>query len=104
MHDLPMAPASCDLDEVALAQQLGRYRAVGRDSALVARDAQRIVVDVGPAVPDALVDELVAVERGCCPFFELAWRPPGRRLTVAVHGAAHEPALSAIVAALAPAA
>ncbi len=97
-----MAPASCALDETALAEQLGRYRAVGADSALVARDARRIVVDVGPRVPGALVDELVEVERGCCPFFELDWRPPGRRLTVAVRDVEHEPALSAIATALAP--
>src|SRR6478736_3989521 len=47
VQDLPMAPASCALDETALAEQLGRYHAVGRDCALVARDARRIVVDVG---------------------------------------------------------
>ena len=97
-----MAAAFCGLDEDALAEQLGRYRAVGRGSALVARDARRVVVDVGPAVPGGLVDELVVVERGCCPFFELRWAPPARRLTVAVRDAAHEPALSAIAAALAP--
>ncbi len=97
-----MAPALCALDESALAEQLGRYRAVGRDSGLVARDARRIVVDVGPEVPVALVDELVAVERGCCPFFDIAWQPPGRQLAVAVRDAEHEQALSAIAAALAP--
>ena len=96
-----MAPASCALDESALAEQLGRYRAVGRDSALVARDARRIVVDVGPEVSGALVDELVAVERGCCPFFDVDWRAPRRRLTVAIRDADHEQALSAIAAALA---
>lgn len=96
-----MAPASCALDETGLAEQLGRYRAVGRHSALVARDARRIVVDVGSEVPGGLVDKLIAVERGCCPFFDVDWRPPERRLTVAVRGSEHEQALSAIAAALA---
>ncbi len=96
-----MAPAACALDETALAEQLGRYRAVGRDSAVVARDARRLIVDVGSEVPGALVEELVAVERGCCPFFAVDWRAPERRLTVAVRGSEHEPALSAIAAALA---
>lgn len=96
-----MAPSSCALDETALAEQLDRYRAVGRDSELVARDPRRIVVEVGPAVPGTLVDELVAVERACCPFFNLDWRPLERRLTVAVREAEHEQALSAIAATLA---
>jgi hypothetical protein len=98
-----MAPASCALDATALARQLGRYRTVGRESAVVARDARRIVVDVSPEVPGALVQELVAVERGCCPFLHVDWRPAGRRLTVAVGEADHAQALSAIAAALAPA-
>jgi hypothetical protein len=102
MQDLPMAPASCALDGTALAEQLDRYRAVGRHCELVARDPRRIVVQVGTAVPGALVAELIAVERSCCPFFDLDWRPRGRRLTVAVREAEHEQALAAIVAALAP--
>ena len=98
-----MAPASCSLDDTALARQLGRYRTVGRESTVVVRDARRVVVDVGPGVPGALVQELVAIERGCCPHLHVDWRPAGRRLTVAVREAGHAQALSAIAAALAPA-
>jgi hypothetical protein len=48
-----------------------------------------------------VVDELVAVERRCCPFLDLRWDPNERRLSVAVSRAEHEPALDAITAALA---
>jgi hypothetical protein len=103
MEQLPMAPAWCALTETSLAEQLARYRNVGRDSVLLTQEPWRLVVAVGAEVPDALIDELIAVERGCCPFFELDWRQEPRRLTVSVRDAEQEPALSAIAAALDPA-
>ncbi len=97
-----MAPQSCSLDEAGLDAQLARYRAVGAGAEMhvLAGDDRRVLVRVSDRVPDRLVDELVAVERGCCPFFELDWQPEGRRLTVAVTSARHVPALDAILRAL----
>jgi hypothetical protein len=98
-----MAPSSCSLDEAELQEQLGRYRSAGRGADVLERSPQRIVLALAEDVPDTLVDELVAVERGCCPFFELEWQADRRRLTVSVHGAEHEPALASISAAVDPA-
>ncbi len=95
-----MAPASCSLDEAGLRRQLERYRIAGRDAAIAERTPRRLVIAVGDRVPGDLVEELVAVERECCPFFGLDWQPGHRRLTVSVSDAWHEPALEAMASAL----
>ena len=75
--------------------QLERYRAAGDGAQLVARDTRR-----REDVPDPVIEELVAVEQGCCPFLDLGWEPKSRRLTVAVAREEHERALGAIAYAL----
>jgi hypothetical protein len=96
MEPLPMAPPACSLDEVGVRSQLARYRTVGEAATVLVLDRRRVSVHVGDEVPNTLIDELVAIERECCPFFELAWEPNARRLTVSVPDAEHEPALEAI--------
>jgi hypothetical protein len=100
MEPLPMAPLFCSLDEAGLDAQLARYRAVGTDAVVLSRDDRRAVIRVSDGVDNGIVDELVAVERACCPFFELEWRAQERILTVAVPSAPHVPALDAILRAL----
>jgi hypothetical protein len=46
------------------------------------------------------VDELVAVERECCPFFMIRWEPEPRRFSIAVRRPEEEPALEAVAYAL----
>jgi hypothetical protein len=100
MSLLPMLPASCSLDEAGLSAQLARYRAVGEGARIIDRDRRRVVLRLSELVPDDLIQELVAVERGCCPFFVLDWRPRERRLLVAVSAIDEEPALEASAYAL----
>jgi hypothetical protein len=57
-------------------------------------------VDLDQKADPKLIDELLAVERACCPFFELGWKPETRRLSVAVSRKGYEPALDAIAFAL----
>jgi hypothetical protein len=99
MVALPMAP-SCALDEDGLRSQLERYRRAGQGASLIDRTRQRLVVDVDERVDNRLIDELIAIEGECCPFFALAWEPDRRRLTVSVSQAEHETALDAIAFAL----
>jgi hypothetical protein len=47
-----------------------------------------------------VVEQLVAVERECCPFFTIDWEPATRVLSFAVCDSEHEPALDAIEHAL----
>jgi hypothetical protein len=93
--------ASCALDQAGLRLQLQRYRTAGQDARLIERTSRRLVVEFAAPVQRRLVDELVAVERECCPYFTLDWRPDRRRLAVSVSEAEHEPALDAIGFALA---
>jgi hypothetical protein len=93
-------PPACSLDPSGLGQQRERYRTAGRGARVIERSPRRLVVTVGDVVSKRDVEELVAVESQCCPFFELGWEPGARRLSVAVPTSEHEPALDAIAAAL----
>jgi hypothetical protein len=97
MTSLPMA---CSLDEAVLRSQLERYRTAGRDATIIERAPRLLIIAIGDQTPAGVVEELVAVERGCCPFFGLDWEPAERRLAVSVADAWHEPALGAIASAL----
>jgi hypothetical protein len=99
MKPLPLAP-SCALDEDGSRRQLQRYRTAGRRARPIERTSRQLVVEIDPAVQIELVDELVAVERECCPFFALVWEPDRRRLAVSVSEPVHEPALEGIAFAL----
>ena len=55
---------------------------------------------MGEGIDAAEVDELVAVERECCPFFEIEWVPGTRELSFAVSRDEDSPALGAIAHAL----
>ena len=94
-----MAP-SCGLDETGLRSQHARYGKAGAGARVVQRTQRRLVVDLDQKVDLKLVDELLAVERECCPFLELRWRPDARRLLVSVSQKRHEPVLDAIAFAL----
>lgn len=95
-----MAP-SCALDEAELLRQAERYRKVGEDARAAQRSRRRLVLDLGAGVDSTLVEEVIAVERECCPFFALRWDAPARRLTIEVSRPQDEPALEAIASALA---
>jgi hypothetical protein len=100
MNSLPMVPVVCPLDETDLRAQLARYRVVGEGAAILEHSRQRLVLRVRPAISDVVVNELVAIERRCCPFFDLGWEPNERRLSICVSRSDHEPSLDAIAYAL----
>jgi hypothetical protein len=94
-----MAP-SCALDETGLRAQYERYRRAGAGARVVQRTHLRIVVDLDRHVDTRLVEETLATERECCPFYELDWDPGRQRLSVSVSQPKHAPALDAIAFAL----
>ncbi len=100
MDPLPMAPAACSLDASGFAAQRERYRVLAAASIGVERTSSRVAVRVDQHVPGGLIEELIAVERDCCPFFELTWDPVGRVFTASVSDVQHQPALDAIAYAL----
>ncbi len=94
-----MAPR-CALDEAGLRLQLGRYRRAGVGARLVDRTPLRAVIDLDEHVDAQLVEETIAIERECCPFFALSWDSERRRLVVAVIRPDQVPAIDAILFAL----
>jgi hypothetical protein len=98
--ELPTVALSCSLSETELRAQLARYASAGRGAEVIERAQRRRVIRVASDVPESLILHLVEVERGCCPFFEMAWEGASRRLVITVPDSDHEPALDAIVSAL----
>jgi hypothetical protein len=95
-----MADVRCLLDAPALVAQADRYAAIGKGARLLKHDRRRIVVALAEHASDDAIAELLAVERGCCPFFDLDWRPDTRRLSVSVSDSGDESALAYIAGAL----
>ena len=63
---------------------------------MIERTPRRIVVELDRRVEETLVEQTLAIERECCPFYELGWEPERRRLSIAVAHAEHAPALEAV--------
>jgi hypothetical protein len=98
---LPMAPpASCALDNAQLDVQLARYRRAGERARVVQDSPQELVIAVSEVVDDRMVEELVAIERSCCPFFTIDWAASERTLKIRVSTAQDVPALDAVRRAL----
>lgn len=98
MESLPIA--SCGLDQDGLRAQHERYRRAGERARVVERTRRRLVVDLDQHIDTGLIEQAIAIERECCPFFDLQWTPSQRRLSVSVSQQDQEPALDAIAFAL----
>jgi hypothetical protein len=94
--ELPVV--GCGLDDAALAVQLDRYRTLSAHVAAAHRSPSALRVEFAPAVDRELLEETVALERGCCSFFAIDL--DGNRLSISVADPAHEPALAALADAL----
>ena len=99
MPEPPIA-ASCSLDAGELAEQRERYRRVGRGGRLLERSPRALSIECAIGTDSALVEQTLAIERRCCPFYDLGWDPRARRLSISVKRSEHEPALGAIALAL----
>ena len=100
MKALPTLPDSCSLDAPGQREQAERYRRAGRGAELVERSPRRLELLLAEDVESAELERLIAVEQECCPFFEIEWRPAGRRLSFSVAREQDGPALDAIAYAL----
>jgi hypothetical protein len=93
---IPDIPASCTLDETGQREQRARYARLARTVERVRRESGALVVEFGPAVDFDALEEALAVERECCPFFRFAFDRQERRLRTTVDDSAMLPALDAI--------
>ena len=97
-NELPIA--QCELDGAGLATQRERYRRLAASVDGLERRPGQLVVRFEPDVDAELVEETLAVERSCCPFFRLTFDASARRLEIGVDRAEEDAALDALQFAL----
>jgi hypothetical protein len=97
-HDAStLAPiARCDLDPDGMRVQADRYRRLGASATRIERQDAALDVTFGAELDKPLLDETIAVERECCPFFAFDRDPDERRLTITVEQAGQAAALDAL--------
>ncbi len=96
---LPL-PGACSLDADRAREQGRRYREIGVGAHVTERAPRRLRVTLAPDCDASLVEATLAVERECCPVFDLRWDPAARVLELAVADEEQAPALDAIAGAL----
>jgi hypothetical protein len=88
-------PANCSLDATGQRAQRARYARLASTVERLRREPDAVVVEFGSAVDLDELEQTLAVERECCPFFRFEL-DHDRRLTVTVADPATLPALDAI--------
>lgn len=91
---------TCSLDEAGVREQRARYSRLAASVARAGREPDALVIEFDRGVERKTLDEALAVERVCCPFFRFAFDEEGQRLRVTVATPDMLPALDAIAYAL----
>src|SRR5438046_232563 len=91
---------SCALDERAQRRQRARYERLAPSVKRFEREPDALVVDFDGEFDPRALQEALAVERECCPFFEFAFDERERRLRVTVTESEQLPALDALAHAM----
>jgi hypothetical protein len=97
-QELPIA--ECRLDLAGLRRQRDRYRELGGQALRIHRDPETLTVAFGPELDHDLLEEAIATENQCCPFFAFDYSPDRRVMTVGVSDPEFARALDAIAYAL----
>jgi hypothetical protein len=87
---------SCALDEQGLERQRERCCRLAPSVVRMRRDEDHLVVDFAPDFDRHALEELIAVERECCPFFTFSFDQHSRHLEIGVHDLEAAAALDAI--------
>lgn len=88
--------AQCHLDPAGMRDQADRYRRLGMTMTSIERHDAELVAMFGGDLDEQLLEQTVAVEGDCCPFFEFDYQPAARRLAISVHQCDQRPALDAL--------
>ena len=92
---MPAEIPNCALDETGLSEQRSRYERLAPSVDRIERSGEVVLVEFGDTLDRDELDQALAVERDCCPFFEFRFEGE-RRLHVTVREAEQLPALDAI--------
>jgi hypothetical protein len=91
---------SCALDEAGLREQRARYARLAPSVTRLQREAEAVLVEFHEDFDQETLDQTLAVERECCPFFQFDFDQSERRLRATVREAEQLPALDAMAHAL----
>jgi small multidrug resistance family-3 protein len=94
------AVPSCALTEEGVQAQRARMQRLGPSVARFQRGEDRVTIGFQAGFDQQLLDETLAVERECCPFFRFDFDQGTRQLTVSVEDAEHRAGLDALAHAL----
>jgi hypothetical protein len=86
----------CSLDAAGGRAQADRYRRLGAAATEIEQRDSLLVATFGDQLDSRLLDETIAVERGCCPFFKIDYAAERRRLSITVERPDQRPALDAL--------
>ena len=85
-----------------MARQGARYARLAGDVARASREPRRLEVSFAEGYDRALLDEAIAIERECCPFFAIELDHDARRLVIELPEGENALLLDGITSALAP--
>jgi hypothetical protein len=97
---LPLVAQSCALEPTELAEQLERYRELGRHTVRLQHQPRRLVAQFSDDLPAGLLEQTLEIERACCSFLSIDYDEPNRRLTVTTDAKDHDATLAALFSAL----
>jgi hypothetical protein len=89
---------SCALDEAGVQAQQARHARLAPSVTNLERQAEAVLFAFADDYDRQALEEMVAVEKQCCPFFDFAFNEGRRELTVGVKEEEMLPALEAIAA------
>ena len=86
----------CSLDERGLRDQQARSALVAPSAVRAERTGSELTIDFAPTLDAAALEQMLAVERECCPFFSIRFDERERRVSVGVDEPDQAPALDAL--------
>jgi hypothetical protein len=92
--------AECRLDLESARRQRDRYRTLGGQASGIRRGSKSVIIKFDPELDQTLLEETIAVEKDCCPFFEFDYSQEELTLTIGVGRDEQRPALDALAFAL----
>jgi hypothetical protein len=92
----PRRIAQCHLDLAAAREQADRYRRLGATATHIECRGDALTTTFGDQLDEQLLKETIAVEGDCCPFFDFAYQPAERRLSITVQQPDQRPTLDAL--------
>lgn len=91
---------ACSLDDSGREEQRERYAALAGVVSIIRREPHALVVRFDENLDQATLEQALAVEARCCPFFQFSFERSDRELRVTVADAQMRQALEVLAEAL----